>query len=144
MNAPSQYRRNCLNEHGEQCTICGSTGGVVAHHIDGDRSNNDITNLAPVCGSCHGKIHAENPGYKSWSDKLKDIEGPVGRTMYLGSEVVEEIEVKYEEISPRYRREYDEKLEKNAVFYPALLRAGVRGTSVEEELGLVSQNDTDL
>lgn len=137
MDAPSMYRRNCLEEHGERCELCNATEDIIAHHIDGDRENNDLDNLAPVCRSCHGKIHAGCKGYEWWTDQLLEIEGRrVARTLYAGDEVLTEVDIKYEELSPRYRRQHGEKLSKNDAFYPALLRAGLYGTSIESELEL--------
>lgn len=66
----------------------------------------------------------------------------LNRSMYAGEEVFEEIDLRYEELAVEYRRAYGEKLAKNAVFYPALLRAGVHGTSLESELGLADEEDT--
>ena len=76
------------------------------------------------------------------SDSDTDEENPeqvrqrAARTMYAGKDVIEEIDIKYEELSPRYRRKHGEKLSKNDAFYPALLRAGLYGTSLEAELEL--------
>ena len=32
---------------------------LIVHHIDGDHSNDDISNLKVVCRSCHSKEHLE-------------------------------------------------------------------------------------
>jgi len=64
------YREMCLNAKGEECVICGTGENIQVHHIDGDRSNNDLENLAPLCPSCHGKIHSENGELEEWSSKL--------------------------------------------------------------------------
>ena len=53
-----------------------------------------------------------------------------------------EVPVEFKDAAVEYRRAYGEKLAKNAVFYPALLRAGVHGTSLESELGLADEEDT--
>lgn len=46
------------------CEICGLEGKIgiiknslVIHHIDRDRTNNQIQNLMVVCRKCHWKIH---------------------------------------------------------------------------------------
>ena len=52
----SEYRQKCIHVKGEACDICNSPEDVV-HHIDGDRSNNNIENLVPLCNACHGKVH---------------------------------------------------------------------------------------
>ena len=56
------YREKCLEAKGEECVACDSTENIVAHHKDGDRSNDDLDNLVPLCASCHARLHAtENP-----------------------------------------------------------------------------------
>jgi len=41
--------------------------GYHVHHIDGDTSNNDISNLECICGSEHFKKHAESRSKRSSS-----------------------------------------------------------------------------
>lgn len=53
----TSYRSRCLSEKGEECALCGATENIVAHHISGNRADNRIENLLPVCRSCHGAIH---------------------------------------------------------------------------------------
>jgi 5-methylcytosine-specific restriction endonuclease McrA len=55
-----EYRVKCLKQKLNLCNVCGSTGKLSVHHIDGDRSNNSLDNLVPVCQSCHSKIHSPN------------------------------------------------------------------------------------
>lgn len=64
------YREKCLSEKGQECTICGSRKNIEVHHIDGDRSNNDLANLAPVCRSCHSGIHSDNAEFAEWQGKI--------------------------------------------------------------------------
>jgi hypothetical protein len=40
-----------------RCCIC-QTPFIVIHHIDGDPSNNDLDNLAPLCPNCHSQAHS--------------------------------------------------------------------------------------
>lgn len=66
------YREACLSAKGEQCSLCDDPSGrIVVHHIDGDRENNDLENLMPVCRGCHKCIHSGSEGYKEWYQKLK-------------------------------------------------------------------------
>jgi len=55
-----QYRKRCFDEHGKECIACGSDENIEAHHLDGDRSNNNIDNLAPVCADCHKSVHTRS------------------------------------------------------------------------------------
>lgn len=47
------YRR----AKGTECVKCKSTNNLLVHHIDGDRYNNDISNLKTMCKSCHQAYH---------------------------------------------------------------------------------------
>ncbi len=40
-----------------RCCIC-QTPFIVIHHIDGDPSNSDLDNLAPLCPNCHSQAHS--------------------------------------------------------------------------------------
>ena len=40
------------------CYKCGNTEGIMdAHHLDHDRTNNDLSNFVILCHSCHSKLH---------------------------------------------------------------------------------------
>jgi 5-methylcytosine-specific restriction endonuclease McrA len=39
-----------------KCQSCGSTKNLMVHHKDGNRKNNDASNLKTLCWSCHEKI----------------------------------------------------------------------------------------
>lgn len=39
------------------CEICGKDQGLLVHHIDEDRTNNEFINLQVLCTSCHAVIH---------------------------------------------------------------------------------------
>ncbi len=64
------YREQCLEEKGKFCHICDDEEEIVVHHIDGNRENNDLGNLMPVCKSCHQRIHGGSEGYEEWYEKL--------------------------------------------------------------------------
>ena len=59
-----------------------------------------------------------------------------GRTIYLSDDDVDELDIRYSEVNVQWQREHGEQLPKNERFYPAVIRAGLSGTSIEEELGL--------
>jgi len=42
-----------------RCCVC-QTPFVVIHHIDGNPSNNDPNNLAPLCPNCHAQAHSKS------------------------------------------------------------------------------------
>lgn len=44
----------------DSCELCTRKDSLDVHHIDGDRKNNNDTNLITVCSSCHGRVHSKN------------------------------------------------------------------------------------
>jgi len=60
------YREKCLSQKLNLCNICGADEELLVHHIDGDRDNNDLSNLLPVCVGCHGKVHAQTDKGEKW------------------------------------------------------------------------------
>ena len=66
----SNYRQKCLDAKGRSCVICGDETDIEVHHIDGNRDNNDIENLVPLCGDHHSAIH--NPSFRELSNQLPE------------------------------------------------------------------------
>jgi len=61
---PSLLSKKLYQEVDNSCPFCGIADVAVLemHHIDENRSNNDLENLIVVCGNCHSKItHGEIP-----------------------------------------------------------------------------------
>lgn len=86
------YRERCLSEKGEECDLCGATERIVAHHIDGNRANNRIENLLPVCRSCHINIHRnDNPTGRvgELQERIQDDIGPA--TIQISDETHERL-----------------------------------------------------
>lgn len=59
-------RTACLDHWGSACVVCGlDTPWNHVHHLyplaEGERDVNPITDLRPVCPSCHGMIHWFKP-----------------------------------------------------------------------------------
>lgn len=50
------YWKRCLEAKGQYCHLCESEENIAVHHIDGDRENNELGNLLPVCRGCYIKI----------------------------------------------------------------------------------------
>jgi 5-methylcytosine-specific restriction endonuclease McrA len=51
-----QIRAHVFAVHGERCGRCGAVGvPLEVHHRDHDHTNNAISNLQPLCRSCHAK-----------------------------------------------------------------------------------------
>lgn len=65
------YREKCLSQKINVCYICGTAkSDLVVHHLDGDRSNNTLDNLVPMCRSCHSRLHSS----KSVTGRLKELQ----------------------------------------------------------------------
>jgi len=45
------------SEAGGSCVLCSSQNNMVIHHLDGDRSNNQNSNLTVLCRKCHSRYH---------------------------------------------------------------------------------------
>lgn len=59
----STYRTTCFGRHKKQCVICGEDKIVAVHHFDGNRDNNKVENLIPICPThhqyCHSRYYSE-------------------------------------------------------------------------------------
>ena len=56
--------------------------------------------------------------------------------MYLPDGLVDDLQLRYSELNVEWRRQHDDDLPKNERFYPAVIRAALEDTTIEEELGL--------
>jgi len=56
-NGILNYRKRALDHYGKKCNHCGSERYIVVHHIDEDRTNNQLDNLEILCKSCHQEHH---------------------------------------------------------------------------------------
>lgn len=39
------------------CSICGSKGKMVVHHVDENYRNNNLKNMRILCYKCHNQLH---------------------------------------------------------------------------------------
>jgi len=44
-------------ERDKGCRNCGTAENLHVHHVDQDRSNNDLDNLLTLCAGCHARHH---------------------------------------------------------------------------------------
>lgn len=52
-------REEAIKRDGNACKDCGLTiRRLIVHHIDEDKSNNDLDNLVTLCQSCHMRRHS--------------------------------------------------------------------------------------
>ncbi len=56
------YRTLCFSHHKKECCICGEHRIVEVHHFDEDHSNNEISNLIPLCPLHHKLYHSRYKG----------------------------------------------------------------------------------
>ena len=56
--------------------------------------------------------------------------------MYLPEELVDELQIRFDELNARHRREHGEPMEKNREYYPAVTATGIESEALEERLDL--------
>lgn len=69
LHIPKVTRDGVLAEFNHRCAICGADKPQV-HHIDENPSNNDPTNLIPLCPNCH-LVDQHNPTRLIEPEKLR-------------------------------------------------------------------------
>ena len=68
------YRKKCLSQKEEKCKVCGKGEGIEVHHIDGDRANNNIENLIPLCKEHHLSVHRGDEEVYELVEQLETVE----------------------------------------------------------------------
>lgn len=76
---------------------------------------------------------ADGGGGSAAGDSVRDRPSVL---MYLPPSLREELDVRYDELNARHRREHGEPLGKNRDYYPAVVRAGLTDEPLEELLDL--------
>jgi hypothetical protein len=56
--SPTSYRTICFRHHDKQCIVCNEDKVVTVHHLDENRTNNDPSNLIPLCPTHHQYLHS--------------------------------------------------------------------------------------
>ena len=54
----SNYRKRAFAIYDQKCAGCYSENNLDAHHIDGNRENNEIDNIHLLCKICHHRVHS--------------------------------------------------------------------------------------
>lgn len=52
------YRTTCFHYHKKECVVCKEINIVEVHHLDEKHSNNDPSNLIPLCPTHHQYWHS--------------------------------------------------------------------------------------
>lgn len=55
-----KYRKLCFKHHGHKCIICNENKILDVHHCDGNKFNNNINNLVPLCPTHHRYCHSKH------------------------------------------------------------------------------------
>ena len=93
-----QYKATHAHCEIDGCDKCAENGDrIEIHHIDGDRTNNEDSNLQALCVSHHKQVHFDNgrrkhgeKGYETYLSKVVSIE-------YAGEEMTYDVEMDSEE-----------------------------------------------
>ncbi len=56
-NISLDKKESILRKFNNKCVVCGKEEGLHIHHKDNNPKNNQIDNLAVLCGVCHKKAH---------------------------------------------------------------------------------------
>lgn len=117
----TNYREKCFEAHGSQCIRCYGDrpfeGKVVAHHIDEDRDNNTVENLAPLCNTCHTVWHKNKSRFESFGEFVDSFpwEGGIAESNYFNKDALlsdTEIEILLGErgVSKDYYRQVENRI----------------------------------
>lgn len=74
----------------------------------------------------------------SGQQSIKDLPSVL---MYLPEDLHSRLDLRFDEVKLEHKREYGEEIEKNRHFYPALVKAGLEGKTVEEVLDRIDSED---
>ena len=56
--------------------------------------------------------------------------------MYLPSDIRRELDIQFDELNIKHKRQHGEGLEKNRDYYPAVIQAGLTGKDLEDILNV--------
>lgn len=64
-NGIRSYHKNKKN----YCENCGSISSLLVHHKDGNRLNNNLSNLMTCCSRCHQGVFHKKSHVKNWRNQ---------------------------------------------------------------------------
>ncbi|GGL67665.1 hypothetical protein [Halocalculus aciditolerans] len=76
------------------------------------------------------------PESASEADEQVSVKERPSVLMYLPDDVRTELDIRFDELNARHKREHGEPLEKNRDYYPAVVQSGLTGDDLEDILGL--------
>lgn len=80
-----------------------------------------------------GKEEKANESNKSKGKSVKDRPSVL---MYIPEDLHRELDIKFDELNLKSKKETGEGLQKNKDFYPAVIKAGLEGKNVEDVLDI--------
>jgi len=101
-----------------------------------DKSDRDPFNERYGESSESEKTADESEMSQASKDSKTTVRERKNVNMYLPEELVDDLQLRYKRLDIEWREEHGEDLPKNAEFYPAVVRAALNETSIEEELGV--------
>jgi len=63
-----KIRNSVIKRDGGKCQKCGSKEKLVVHHINGNDTDNSLSNLITICNKCHLDLHRPKLTTKQYSD----------------------------------------------------------------------------
>lgn len=91
--AYAEWEENC-KKLSKYCVECGKKDcRIEVHHIDGNRENNKIENLKPLCASCHKKIEYANGRVKRGEKGYPTLESEIVEITSIGVKPVYDVEM---------------------------------------------------
>ena len=63
-----KIRNSVIKRDGGKCQKCGSKEKLVVHHINGNDTDNSLSNLITICNKCHLDLHRPKFTSKQYSN----------------------------------------------------------------------------
>lgn len=75
-------RDAALDHHGHYCTACGRDKSLQVHHLTYKRlGSEEMSDLMPLCDSCHSFVHASGIAYSIGQIDRRDVPAAVAKKM---------------------------------------------------------------